>query len=279
MEDSESKIKTREEKLALAKELAAPIISSSNRRFRENSLDGQGRIDECEHEKWLNYWKDVYDDWLNVNFWEINEATCLLCGLNPDGLHNSNYPSGSYFSACWHDKQRQAGDSDFKKRFKKMNRLIVDGIEARELIRDATTYKLHKLTILKWAIIDKNLKIPLPLLEWFERQELPQKNDTNLKSEIERLTTENESLKKQLGEITQNKDTPEDKQLQTRSRNTLLKIIAVLIKHSYNDNLNEPYGSIAEEINNDTELAGIPVGKETIGDILKDVKSFLPDSN
>lgn len=138
MEDSESKIKTR---------------------------------DECEHEKWLNYWKDVYDDWLNVNLWEINEATCLLCGLNPDGLHNSNYPSGSYFSACWYDEQRRAGDSDFKNRFKRMNRLILDGVEARELIRDATTYKLHKLTIVKWAIakIGSN-KLPKPLVEWYEQQ-------------------------------------------------------------------------------------------------------------
>lgn len=63
-----------------------------------------------------------------------------------------------------------------------------------------------------------------------------------------------------------------------KERNTLLKIIAVMAKSRYGNDISKPH-VLADEIAKDADLQGIDLKSKTIAEKLKEAKKLISDAN
>ena len=215
-----------------------------------------------------------YDYWLLLDSWSKYQASNLFCGEEPKDKYKLN------------------------NRTDEMYEIITSGHLAKTLtpisevknlnLKERVEVFFRPQDIIKWAI-KKGLHIPKELVNWYEQYK-KQKNSKQVieQLDIEReiyrlLAIENETLKKQLETNNQiqtdsNQEFIDD-DLHPRKRNTLLKIIAVMAKDGYGNDLSVLYGDFAKEIEKAADSLKISLDFKTVGDKLKEARQFLPDSD
>jgi hypothetical protein len=204
--------------------------------------------------------KPNYDYWLLLDSWSKKEASFLFCGLE-----------------AWE------GEDWSNDRTIEMDEIITSGVYAKTIVpckmneRTLNPCFFRPQDVIKWAI-KKGLDIPKELVDWYDQY----KKQKNSKQVIEQLdlerenyrlmAIENESLKKQLAGVNET-----ESDVTTRERNTFLRLIAVMAKKGYGNDLSEPH-TLANEISKDAELLGIDLKSKTVAEKLKEAKILLPDS-
>ena len=196
-----------------------------------------------------------YDYWCKSDFWHTHEFVALMIGIKPDEIWRAKEIYKPKISEALNEVER-------------LETLVERSIYTRKLDSRSSPRNL-----LRWAK-EKQIEIPDQLRKAAEKYDL-------FKKEIDELNSEGSIFDehKNIIRIDGNSSNPTSnlpKQMNTRSRESLLKMVIGMAVGGYAYNPELRRSPTTKEISDDLLKLGLSLDEDTIRSYLKEAKQILP---